>query len=115
MKPLETNQRVLIWLCGFPTDSSASKWEKIAHIAFTLIVIATNLLSVVSSSVFIYRNVSINLEETLFSLFHTFASASMLYQSIAIVILCRELAAIFKTLANIYDASKCISSDSPIN
>lgn len=107
MKPLETNERVLIWLCAFPIDKSTSKWEKCIYIIFTLCVIMTHLLSLIFSSVFIHQNVSINLEETLFSLFHTFSSASMLYQSIATVFLCHKLAAIFKTLANIYDASKC--------
>lgn len=106
MKPLETNQRMLLWLGGFPLDNLAGKWKKIAYITFTLSVIMTHMLSVMASTVFIHRNKSIDLEATLFSLFHTIASASMLYQSVVTVLLRRELNVIFVGLANIYDTSK---------
>lgn len=106
MRPLESNQRVLVWLGGFPLDKSAGKWTKVTYIAFTLSVIIAHLLSVMGSTVFIQRHKSIDLEATLFSLFHTIASASMLYQSVATVLLRRELNSIFDGLANIYDRSK---------
>lgn len=106
MKPLESNQRVLAWLCGYPLDKTASKRMKIAYIVFALSVIMAHLLSAMASTVFIHRNKSTDLEATLFSLFHTFASSSMLYQSIATVLLRRDLNAIFDGLANIYGKSK---------
>lgn len=106
MKPLKTSQRVLVWFCGHPPNESARKWEKIVYIIFTLNVIICHFLSVVAGATFINRNVSVNLEETLFSLFHTVAFINTLYQSVVIVILCRELAAIFGGLSTIYKESK---------
>lgn len=105
MKPLETNQRVLIWLCGIPPHITVSKRKRIAYIAFTLCVIVGNLLGVISGTIFIHKNVSIDLEVTFCALIHTLASANMLYQSIATVLLHRKLAATFDELANIYNES----------
>lgn len=105
MTPLETNRRVLTWLCGLPPHD-VEKQKKIAYIVFTLSIIFGHLLSVVAGSVFIYRNISVSLEDALFSLFHTLSSGSMLYQSIVTVFLCGELASIFKGLSGIYAESK---------
>lgn len=105
MKPLRTNQRVLMWLCGVPPNESDSKRKKTAFVTLTLSVIIGHLFLVVAGAVFIYRNVSDNLEEALFSLFHTLPTASMLYQSVVTVFLCRELAGIFEELSDIYNTS----------
>lgn len=106
MKPLESYQQVLMWLCGSPPHASDSNQRKIAYIALTSMAITANLLSVISSTVFIYRNVSVNLEETLYSLFHNVGSMSSLYQDIATVLLSHKLIRIFENLALIYDQSK---------
>lgn len=108
MKPLETNERVLMWLYLFPPNEFARKRMKIAHVVFAMSVIMTHLISVIVGAVFIHRYMSTNLEETLFSLFHTIAAASMLYQSIGTVILRHKLTAIFEGLSKIYNESKLI-------
>lgn len=106
MNPLEMNQRVLTWVCGLPSNESTDKWKKIARIVFTFSVIIGYVCSLAASTAFIYKNVSIDLEESLFSLFHNFGAANMLYLSIATVIFCRELANIFEGLSIIYKESK---------
>lgn len=106
MNPLESYQRMLMWLCGFPPHASDSKRQKIAYIALTSVAITANLLSVISSTVFIYRNFSVNLEESLYSFFHNVGSMSSLYQDIATVFLRQKLIRIFENLAFIYDQSK---------
>lgn len=106
MNPLELYQRVLMWLCGLPPKKSDGKHMRFAYMTLTLCVIVGHLLSLVAGAIFIYRNVSINLEETLFSLFHTIGSVSMLYSSIATVLLCRKLPVIFGGLSNIYNKSE---------
>lgn len=106
MTPLEVNQRVLTWICGLPTQEYEDNGKKIVYIILTLNVMIAHLLSVVAGSVFIYKNISISLEDALFSLFHTLSSGSMLYQSIVTVFLCRELASIFDGLSKIYKESK---------
>lgn len=106
MKPLETNQRVLTWLCGYPPNESTGKSKRIAYIVFTVNVIIAMTLFVAAGANFIYRHISISLEESLFSLFHTLGAVSMLYQCVAIVVLRHELAAIFDGLSKIYNESE---------
>lgn len=106
MKPLEINQRVLTWLYACSMIELAGKWRQFAKIVFTLSIIITHLQSVIACTVFIYKNVLNNLEETLFSLFHTIGALSTLYQAIATVLLKHKLQAIFNGLTKIYNDSK---------
>lgn len=106
MKPLETNQRVLTWLCGVRPNESDKNGKNISHIILTLSIILVHLLAVISSVVFIYRNVSVNLEETLFSLLYNVGNSSALYQSVAIILLKDKLTEIFERLSKVYDKSK---------
>lgn len=110
MKPLQTNRFVLMWLCGFPPDNSINKWKRCIFITFTLCIVLVHSMSVMAGVTFIYRNASINLEETLFSMYHTMGSARMLYQSIITVVLCHELAAICEELSAIYRESELYKS-----
>lgn len=106
MNPLESNKLVLTWLCGQPLKESASRWERIAYIAFTSFIMIGHLWSVVASSVFIHRNISDNLEETLFALMHVVSGGSMIYQMIITYFLRQKLASIFRRLSTIYRESK---------
>lgn len=106
MKILKTSQRVQMWLCGFPPDDSVSKWKRCAFVLFTSWIILVHSTSIIAGVTFIYRNVSINLEATLFSLYHTMGSTSMLYQSIVTVLSSRGIAAIYQGLSKIYNESE---------
>lgn len=106
MNPLETNQRVLMWLSGILPNESTSKRQKIAYIAFTTIVISSFVVTIMSGVTFIWQNISDNLEESLYSLTHTTAYSNTLYQSIITILWRHKLAAIFKGLAQIYKESK---------
>lgn len=100
MEPLQTIQRVLTWLCGVPPKESDSKRAKLQYILLTFVVIMDQVVST------IYRNVSVDLEQTLFSLFHAIGSSSTVYQSIAVILLRYKLIAIIQCLMKIYDDSK---------
>lgn len=106
MKPLETSQRVMKWLYAFPKDEYASPSKRIAYFAFASIIFISSILSVTASTVFILKNLSINLEDTLFSLFHNIGALVTVYQSIATILLRHKLMAIFNDLLKIYDQSK---------
>lgn len=106
MKPLKANRQVLTWLCGVPPEECASQRQRIAHVVFTSIVIIGNFLAMIAGATFVYRNVTINLDDTFYGLINTFGSANMLYQSIVTVLLYRQLAEIFDGLASIYNESK---------
>lgn len=106
MKQLETVQRVLMWLSGLPPEKSTSKWMKIAYIMTTVSVISIDLMAIMCSTVFIYRNVNVDLETALFSLFHNVSSCSVFYEVIAMILLRYKLMRIFEGLAKIYEESK---------
>lgn len=106
MSPLETSQLVLMWLSGVPPHESEHKLKKIAIIAFSLMMIIFAIVAEMASITFIYRNVSTNLEETLFCLFHTITVLQTIYQLIAKVLLRYKLIVIFENLLTIYNRSK---------
>lgn len=106
MRPLETNQLLLTWLYAFPPDESSIKWKRIVHFVFSSGVLIAHFLSVMAGGTFIFKFVSIDLEEAIFALFHTIAACNMFYQSIVIVLLRHKFTAIFKDLSTIYDKSK---------
>lgn len=85
-----------------------NKWRKIVHIVLvpSVIIIISFLLFLAASGIFIYRNILVNLEETLFALFHTVGALNGLYLSIATVLLRRKLITIFNGLTTIYNESE---------
>lgn len=106
MQPLETNRRVLTWLCGLPPNESDSKRQKIGYIAVASCVILSHFFCVIAIATFLFRMVLVDLELTLFALINGVGAASMLYQSIITIRLRREIASIFETLSDIYNQSK---------
>lgn len=106
MKPLETNQLILMWLFAFPSDETASRWKKFAYFMFTAGVIITHFLALVAGGIFIFQFISVDMREVLYALFHTIGSFNMLYQSTVTVLLRRKLTAIFEGLSKIYNESK---------
>lgn len=106
MDPLQTCRRVLTWLCGVPPEESASKQEKIQYIVFTVVIMMIHVVGVICGAVFIYRKVSIDLEATLFCLFHTAALLQTFYQTIATILLRRKFIVIFENLKQIYNESE---------
>lgn len=63
-------------------------------------------MSMTASATFIWKNISISMTETLFSLFHHIGAIEMLYLAIAIVFMQRRMCVIFEKLSVIYDRSK---------
>lgn len=60
MIPLKTNRRVLIWLCG-STPEKGTDWKmKIAHIIFSLTILAINLIALCVSEHIVHTKVYIN-------------------------------------------------------
>lgn len=95
-----------MWHCGIPPGIDTTMKKRIAYIAFTLSITLGYLMSIIASGVFIWRHISVSMEETLFSLFHHIGAINMFYLAIAIVLLRNSLKSIFKKLSVIYDESK---------
>lgn len=103
MKALDTNRRVLVWLCMCRSDEEATKREKIARIVFTL----TNNLSLFSlaagSVVFICENIAADFESSLFAFCQLCGVFGLLFMIMCGFVLRHQIADIFVSLQNIYD------------
>lgn len=106
MIPLETNQRALQWIYGFPPEKSPTKWKRIGYFAFALSSNVALFSGFLSSVVFISKFRRVDLEGTIYALFHGAGALNMLYQSIVILFLRRELASIFENLEKIHAECK---------
>lgn len=106
MRPLATNQRVLVWFCVYRFDDEPNFREKIFSILFTLITWIENLCGILATTVFLWKNVSIEIEVYLFAIFQLFALLSMTNICAIILISRQKIANLFKSLSEIYETSK---------
>lgn len=67
--PMETNKKVLIWLCMCAGDKSTDKQENRAHVICIVVVFATTLTSAITSAVYFFKFVSIDFGKSLYALF----------------------------------------------
>lgn len=107
MQPLKTHQRVLTWLYMCSSNNPNEKRSHaIRYITINLLIVTILTFGMISSMVHCSRNLSVDFEMSLFSLFQISANASALY-AIFIAIMSREkMLGIFKNLTKIYNASK---------
>lgn len=103
MIPLETNRRVLLWMCVYQSDEKITWQNRCAHCSFTAFILFGNFISILFSLAFIIENIATNFEESLFAVLQIFAPASVLYITIIILILREEITDIFKTISMIHE------------
>lgn len=84
----------------------ANEKESLTWFLLRVGIILVHSASVMASTEFIHRKVSIKLEITLFALFYDIASSASLYQSIGKALLRHKMLEIFDDLSKIYDESK---------
>lgn len=105
MKPLVTNQKVLIWLYLCAVDDVSLR-TNLAHIALGATAFLLLILGNVASVLFVLKFVSVDLKLSLFALYQIFAISSILYLMIAAFILRHKIHDIFAMLQEIYCESK---------
>lgn len=105
MKPLATNQRVLIWFCVCPDESSSNR-QKLAHIAFTTAVVVSIFFCYIPSIEFFVKFVSIDLKDSLYALFQVSALSYAIYTVIFVYFSRQKFIAIFENLSKIYNECK---------
>lgn len=101
-----TNQRVLTWHCACTPDKSTSKWQRFAYKAYALISIVSVMSVTLLTLLFVVKNISTNLEEALFAIFQITGSGATIYVNLFAIRSQHKIAAIFKSLSEIYNASK---------
>lgn len=103
MVPLETNRRILTWLCVYPADKNTSKWQKRGYAVFSAAVVFMNCFGFTVSSAFYLKFASTDPDEAIFAIIQMPASAYTIYISIATIILRQKITDIFQTLSTIYE------------
>lgn len=112
MKPLETTQRCLIWLCMcYPTcdesTTARNKWHKI----FTIAVLTNQIISMMANFAFCFKFISIDVARCLSAFMCCAAESVLIYMFITAMILIRpKMNNIFKDLTSIYSTRKNFSS-----
>lgn len=105
MKPLQTNKRMLIWLCMCsPNSKDTNVWKKVSHIAFSLMIFVFNLWVVIAHLAYFWTYRSTHLDESLFALTNATAFSVVMYSMIYAFFTRRRTRRIFKNLWKIYNA-----------
>lgn len=106
MEILVTNRQALTWLWMHPIDEDATKWQKTVNLVFSLLVFVIHLCSMMSAATFIFKNVSFDMEESLYAILQTVASSACFYVMIIGFYSRRKMLAIFRGLSKIVDICK---------
>lgn len=106
MIPLKTNRRVLTWFCVYPPERYASQLKRFLYKCSGLFAFAVLVAGTLGSIAFIIKNISIDLENSLFALMTTVGNVSMVYMVAATYIIRRKIVAIFDSLTKIYNERK---------
>lgn len=109
MQPLRTYQRILTWICVCP-DEITTKWQKLSHIAFTIVVFVSLIGDIVSSVFFVLKYRSTNLGDVLYAGAQIVGDSGTTYVFIALYFLRGKVDEVLKDLSQIYDACKLINS-----
>lgn len=107
MMPLETNRRILILFCLYPFDKNTRPHLKLLYTIFSLSIFLINVCALVSSTVFFFKFLSINLEESFYSLFQITGIFGVICLVINAYFSRNKILEIFNGLTDIYDACKC--------
>lgn len=106
MKFLQTNKRVLTWLCVCSPDAHASKWQRVFMITFAISILAANGSAILIDLYFFRQSLAKDLDNSLYSLFQIAASGSVTYELIVAMCLKNRFDRIFEKLSDIQNASK---------
>lgn len=107
MKPLRTNQRVLIWLYAYPTERTDEQHDNCSHIAFTSLVFTVYIGFLIASIAYFIKFSTIDLNETLYATIQITAALPMMKALVIMILKRRKFRDLFESLSRIYDASEC--------
>lgn len=110
MDPLDTNQRVLIWICVLPAKKDATKRERIARITLGVTVYVIIISFIIGCGVFLYKHIKTDFESSLCAFYQLFGCSGVLYMTTAAFVMRHQIANVFVSLKTIYDDGKyCLS------
>lgn len=107
MKPLVTDQRIMTWLCLLPAKENISKGRKGVSLLLVLGIIVANLTVISSSSMYVIKYASVDLQETLVGLCQAIGVIPMTNSIVIAFVHRHKIPPIFEKLSEIYD--KCMN------
>lgn len=108
-KPLESAQKMFIWLCLYPVDKNTKNLKKLTYVLLSLFIFIGELTVVIGSLLFFIEHVSTDLTLSLYGFFQL-SSASMAYTFVALFLSKHKMITVFEKLTEIYDDCKCSMS-----
>lgn len=115
MEPLATTRRIMVWLCMYPANESATPQQKLAYATHTSVILFFHLVSFVASLVFCVKYVSIDFNGAIFAFMIGIGELGLIYYLIVAVLMRHQIESIFSSLSTIYESSKfnhCMWRDS---
>lgn len=108
MEVLSLNYKIFILLWIFPQPEEKNRWIKARNILIGLGGPTVNFFAFVFNFAFVYKNFSIDLEKSLYSMFHLTAQALAVYIVIIGHLTWRRILKIFTELKEIHGRSTSI-------
>lgn len=103
---LKSIKQMLIWIGLYPDHDSATKQERISHIAFASTMFLAMIFQLSCYLNYFWKNLSIDILGSLFAFFGIAGVGSLIYISITAFCLKCKMKTICENLIRIYDASK---------
>lgn len=106
MIPLETQRKVLTWMSFYPANEKTNIYQKIAYFILFITVFIVTLTFLWGSINYFFVFISIDLKESLYTLYLVAAMAGVFYAIIIGFTTKTKMEMVFDELTNIYNASK---------
>lgn len=106
MKVLLANRRELRLFFVFDADESINASAKIFYAFTALMILLAHFCAVAAGMAFFIKFASIDLEQSLYSLFNIFGDISVAYISIFLLVQRGTIMGIFHKISDIYEESK---------
>lgn len=103
---LKTTKLVMIWLSMIPANYSEKIPKRKAYFVVTLIALSEAICVALSSFVFVWKFLSIDLESSLISCISLFGGMNIFFICVTSFCMRQKLCAIFEKLSTIRDESK---------
>lgn len=106
MTPMVLAKRALTWFCMYQPEKSMSRVMKNIHLIFTLAMFLGDIQSIVTGSMFFWKNASFDLGGSLYAIFQVSDSMGACYAIPVGIFMRHKIRDLFESLLAIYKNCK---------
>lgn len=106
MRPLQTTEQVLTWLCLLPADKMISDWRKLSYILLTAVIVTSIMAYLPASVAYFMRFYSTNLDGSFYALFQITGLLPIITMIVVSFGFRHKIKLIFDKFTKIYAESK---------